>query len=110
LPYSLRSPVATRTACWLVLLAMVANTACTRTFYRRQADREAYCALDQKALPAESAPGQFRVDVDPRSRMFDPFDPDVEPMPPDDPAASRYLECVDGKRGSAEWDSLPKTD
>ncbi len=91
-------------------MALLANAACTRTFYRHQADREAYCALDQKAIPANSVPGEFRVAVDPRSRMFDPFDPDVEPMPPDDPASSRYLQCVDGKRGSSDWSNLPKTD
>ena len=92
-----------------VTLASLLMAGCSPTFYRRQADREANCLLDQKAIPAESAPGKFRIAIDPRSRMFDPFDPDCEPMPPDDPASARYLQCVDGKRGSAEWRSLPKT-
>ncbi|WP_425400644.1 TolC family protein [Aeoliella sp.] len=82
---------------------------CSPTFYRRQADRQAECLTNQKAIPAEGVPGSYGIQVDPRSRMFDPFDPDVEPMPPDDPASSRYMECVDGKRGSAAWRKLPKT-
>ncbi len=91
------------------LLASLLAAGCSPTFYRRQADREANCLMDQKSIPAESEPGKFRIPVDPRSRMFDPFDPDCEPMPPDDPASARYLQCVDGKRGSADWRSLPKT-
>ena len=34
--------------------------------------------------------------------MYDPFDPDCEPMPPDDPASHRYMECVDCKKGSPQ--------
>lgn len=89
--------------------ASLVPAGCSPTFYRRQADRETNCLIDQKSIPAESAPGKFRISIDPRSRMFDPFDPDLEPMPPDDPASARYLECIDGKRGSADWRSLPKT-
>lgn len=92
-----------------LVAAAVFVSGCSPTFYRRQADREAMCLVDQKAIPAEGEPGTYGIGIDPRSRMFDPFDPDVEPMPPDDPAAARYLECVDGKRGSADWRKLPKT-
>lgn len=91
------------------LLAFVWTAGCSRTFHRQQADLETNALLDQKAFPAESAPGRFRIPLDPRSRMYDPYDPDREPMPPDDPAAARYLEVVDGKRGSAEWSNLPRT-
>ncbi|MGI9457510.1 MAG: hypothetical protein ACR2NU_13180, partial [Aeoliella sp.] len=92
-----------------LLLAMLAAIGCSRSMYRRQADREVNCLIDQKAIPAESAPGQFRVPVDPRSRMYDPYDPDCEPMPPDDSTSAFYLRCVDGKRGSADWQNLPRT-
>ncbi|WP_197528503.1 TolC family protein [Aeoliella mucimassa] len=92
----------------LVVLTLV-GTGCSSTFYRRQADQEANCLVDEKAIPAEGVPGEYRIDLDPRSRMFDPFDPDCEPMPPDDPTSARYLECVDGKRGSSDWRKLPKT-
>ncbi len=92
-----------------MLLTSLLATGCSPTFYRRQADQQANCLVDQKSIPAESEPGKFRIAIDPRSRMFDPFDPDYEPMPPDDPASARYLECVDGKRGSATWRCMPKT-
>ena len=92
----------------LALLTLL-GSGCSSTFYRRQADQEANCLIDQKAIPAEGLPGDYRINIDPRSRMFDPFDPDCEPMPPDDPASAKYLECVDGKRGSSEWRKLPKT-
>lgn len=82
---------------------------CSSSFYRRQADRQAECLVNQKAIPADGVPGSYGIEIDPRSRMFDPFDPDVEPMPPDDPTSAQYMECVDGKRGSAEWRKLPKT-
>ena len=92
-----------------VTLTSLLASGCSPTFYRKQADSEANCLLDQKAIPAEGTPGSYRIAIDPRSRMFDPFDPDCEPMPPDDPASARYLDCVDGKRGSADWQRLPKT-
>lgn len=92
----------------LVLAAMLA-VGCSSSFYRRQADQQASCLIDQKAIPAEGVPGSYSIRIDPRSRMFDPFDPDSEPMPPDDPASALYLECVDGKRGSADWQRVRKT-
>lgn len=93
----------------LLMPVVLSTLGCSPTFYRQQADKQAHCLLDQKAVPAESQPGRYRVDVDTRSRMFDPFDPDCEPMPPDDPTAAQYLECVDGKRGSADWQNVRRT-
>ena len=37
------------------------------------------------------------IDVDPRSRMFDPNSPDCPPRPPDDPVSHKIMKCVDGK-------------
>jgi len=93
----------------LLLLALLLSLGCSRAHYRRQADRDVHCLIDQKGLRAESTPGEFRLPVDPRSRMYDPHDADCPPMPPDDPAAALYLKCVDGKRGSADWQQLPRT-
>ncbi len=46
-----------------------------------------------------------RVDVSPdtRSRFYSPYDPDYQPLPPDDPAASVYLQQVDGWEGYKGW-------
>jgi DNA-binding MarR family transcriptional regulator len=95
-----------RTATLLLLLATVG---CSRTFYREQADDQASCLINQKAAIADADPGSYSINVDPRSRMFDPYDPDCEPQPPDDPTAHLFMECVDGKKGSKKWDKLPKT-
>lgn len=91
-----------------ILLAVTA-AGCTRSQYRQQADADAYCLTDQKAAVLDAPFEEFRIEVDPRSRMFDPFDPDCEPMPPDDPLSNRYLQCVDCKKGSKCWRCLPKT-
>ncbi|HEY6565825.1 MAG TPA: TolC family protein, partial [Pirellulaceae bacterium] len=35
--------------------------------------------------------------------MFDPFNPDRPPLPPDDPVSHKLMHCVDGKRGYHGW-------
>ena len=93
----------------LLLALAVAAAGCSRPFYRQQADRDAYCLTDQKAAVINADPREYRIEIDPRSRMFDPNNPDVEPMPPDDPASNRYMQCVDCKKGSKCWKCLPRT-
>jgi hypothetical protein len=86
---------------------------CTRSYYRQQADTEVNCIIDNKSIAAGSAPGQFRIDVDPRSRMYDPTSPDCPPMPPDDPTSHQLMHCVDCKPGSPCWrhmDTTPYTE
>jgi hypothetical protein len=41
--------------------------------------------------------------------MFDPFHPDFEPMPADDPAAHRKMHVVDGKNASKHWHDKGRT-
>ncbi len=92
------------------LLLIVAAGGCRpTTFYRQQADADAYCMVDQKSARVGVAPGEYRIEIDPRSRMFDPNDPDCEPMPPDDPTSNQLMQCVDCKKGSKCWKCLPKT-
>ncbi|MEM8944393.1 MAG: TolC family protein [Planctomycetota bacterium] len=79
------------------------------SFYRRQADRDANCMVDQKSAAAGVAPGEYRIDIDPRSRMYDPNNPDCEPMPPDDPTSNQLMQCVDCKKGEKCWKCLPRT-
>ena len=92
-----------------MLLLVLATVGCSRGFYRQQADEESYCLTNQKAALADADPGSYSINIDPRSRMFDPYDPDCEPMPPDDPTSQLLMECVDGKKGSKKWKRLPKT-
>ena len=73
------------------------------------ADRDAYDLENQKASMAGIEPGHYGIYPDPRSRMFDPNNPDYEPMPPDDPTANQLMHYIDGKKGSPKWKRLPKT-
>ena len=82
---------------------------CSRSHYRLQADTEVNSIIDNKAVAVGSLPGDFRINVDPRSRMFDPSNPDCPPMPPDDPVSAQLMDCVDCKPGSPCWDHMGKT-
>jgi DNA-binding MarR family transcriptional regulator len=102
--------VSGRVAAALVLLAgLTCLSGCTRAYYRKQADAEVNCIIDHKAEALGSAPGEFRIDVDPRSRMFDPDDPDCPPMPPDDPISHQLMNCIDCKPGAPCWRHAPHT-
>ncbi len=79
---------------------------CSRSFWRQQADHDVYEAISERMHdPRWQLP---RVDVgpDPDSRFFDPYDPDQAPLPPDDPAAHEYMQCVDGIGGYKSWHKL----
>jgi hypothetical protein len=93
----------------VAMSALIPSIGCTRAHYRRQADREVNCIVDEKAMKAGAAPGEFRIDVDPRSRMFDPNNPDCPPMPPDDPVSHELMHCVDCKPGSPCWKHMGRT-
>ncbi len=77
---------------------------CSLSFWRNHADAQTYRLLQQKAAhPLWDVP-RLSVQPDPRSRFFDPYCPDHEPLPPDDPAAHRYMHCVAGMHGG--WHDL----
>ncbi len=88
----------------LALMALAATaTGCHREFYRRQADRDVQCLVQQKSAdPRWGLPG-FTIQQDPRSRYFDSYSLDRPPMPEDDPISHRYMHCVDGMRGWPHW-------
>jgi hypothetical protein len=86
-----------------VLTTLLSSGGCNRTFYRRQADADAYRLIQEKATNPHWELPNFTIAVDPRSRMFDPYCADCPPMPPDDPTAHELMHCVDGKRGWPFW-------
>ncbi len=91
---------------WLpaLLVAVLASTGCTRTFWRGRADREvAYLVAEKSNNPRWALPPGFNLNMDPRSRYYDPTNPDHPPLPPDDPYAHALMHHVDGKRGAAWW-------
>ncbi len=101
-----RSRFALSASLALTVATSVSTIGCHRQYYRKQADMEAHCLIDEKASHVARPPvAPIRVDVDRRSRMFNPFDLDFQPMPLDDPAAYRYMQCVDGRRGYPMWEA-----
>ncbi len=92
-----------------LLLALLLLAGCKPSKYRQMADRDAYSLEDEKSAMAGLLPLHYGVYPNPRSRMFDPNNPDCEPMPPDDPTSNLLMHYVDGKKGSPKWKRLPKT-
>lgn len=86
-----------------LLIALATTGGCHRSYYRQKADNDAYSLIVEKANDPHWALENFSIEPDPRSRMFDPFDRDRPPMPPDDPASHQYMHWVDGKRGYPHW-------
>ncbi|MBI3837788.1 MAG: TolC family protein [Planctomycetia bacterium] len=78
-------------------------TGCNRTMYRLRADKEVKYLVEQKSNDPRWDLHSFTIGMDPRSRYFDPTDPDRPPMPYDDPAAHRYMHCIDGKKAYPCW-------
>lgn len=92
-----------------ILLLVFAFAGCTRGFYRRQADRDAYCLIESHSNDPRWHLEDYCLTPSPASRMFDPANPDCEPMPPDDPASHEYMHCVDCKKGWPCWQRYGKT-
>ena len=95
-----------RYRCVIAVLAvtlMISGSGCSRMFWRSQADFDSYNLLQRKQFDPRWTIPRTTVDADPRSRFFDPFDPDCAPLPPDDPAASQYMQAVHGMRGYKSW-------
>ncbi len=89
---------------WLACaMALSSQSGCSRTRYRLAADREVFNLVRQKSNDPRWAHPNFNPYVNPRSRYFDPANPDREPMPQDDPASYQYMRYVDGKRAWRHW-------
>jgi hypothetical protein len=99
----IRRPRAFRGSLLLLVAAVLALNGCTRTRYRLSADQEATCLVEQKSFDPRWNMDAFTIEMDPRSRYYDPWDRDYPPMPPDDPAAHRYMHYIDGMRGWPSW-------
>ncbi len=87
----------------LVTLVVFAADGCSRAKYRVQADREAYNTIAERNVYPQWCAADYSIEIDPRSRYYDGYNPDRPPLPPDDPASHRYMQLVDGKRGWKHW-------
>ncbi len=66
----------------VVLILAVLSLGCSRTKYRRAADRDTYRIVQEKATClSESVPSEYSVKPDPRSRFNDPTNPDCPQLP-----------------------------
>lgn len=95
--------------CVLVGTLCCCITGCSRTFWRTQADQESYGIIAERMTdPRWQLP---RMDVTPNvnSRFFDPYNPDCPPLPPDDPAAHRYMHWMNGIKGYKSWHEFGQT-
>ena len=93
--------------CLIVLVAQILPlSGCSRQFWRRQADRDSYNAIDEKLNNPHWQLPRINLTPDTRSRFHDPWQPDFEPLPPDDPAAHQFMHCVNGRRGYKNWHKL----
>lgn len=91
--------------------AFVCFSGCNRGYYRRQADNEAQRLILQKSSdPRWNQSSDGTIEIDPQSRMFDPFSADHPPIPPDDPSSHQLMRCVDGRRGYPYWHANGDTD
>lgn len=86
-----------------ILTALIGLAGCSPTKYRKSADREVYHTIAERNCDPRWAQADVRIDMNPRSRYFDPYNPDCSPMPHDDPASHRYMQCVDGMKGWKHW-------
>ncbi|MFN9720257.1 MAG: TolC family protein [Planctomycetota bacterium] len=93
-----------------LLLAAAAGlnslSGCSRAFWRQQADKDSYRAIGERLTDPRWAVPRTDLTPDPRSRFFDPYDPDKSPLPPDDAAAHQFMHCVNGIKGYKSWHKL----
>lgn len=88
----------------LVLIGLLLiSSGCSRAFWRRQSERDAYEAISERMTDPRWQVPRFELTPDADSRFYDPYDPDQPPLPPDDPAAHAYMHCVDGMSGYKSW-------
>ena len=87
----------------LFVCATLCLSGCSRTKYRLNADKQAYGAIAERNTDPRWQVDDYDIEIDPRSRYFDPYDPDRPPMPPDDPSSHQYMQRVNGIGGWKHW-------
>lgn len=88
----------------LVCGTLLSLAGCSRSFWRQNADDNTYAILRDKSADPRWAPPRLDLQPDARSRFYDPYDPDCEPLPPDDPTAHAYMHWMGRNSGIAKVD------
>ncbi|MFP6765277.1 MAG: hypothetical protein VB858_16735, partial [Planctomycetaceae bacterium] len=86
----------------VILIMTTVLPGCSREWYRDQADANVAELIDEKTHDRWDD-AWTGIDMDSRSRFYDPYDPVRPPMPPDDPDSHQYMHEVDGHSGWALW-------
>ncbi len=94
----------------VVLFNLCVIIGCHRSYYRRQADAEAQRLVLEKAVDPRWSSSDGSIEIDPQSRMFNPFSKDHPPIPPDDATSHQLMHMVDGKEGFPHWHANGDTD
>src|SRR5579872_2091415 len=98
------NPSLYRSTCLLLLAALcLATCGCARRYWRKQADDLAYNIIRDKQNDQRWVIDRVRVEPDARSRFAMAYDPDFEPLPPDDLAAHEFMHWAYGRRGWKHW-------
>ena len=87
----------------LLLLALIVG-GCSRSYYRKQADKEVYGAVQEKNQDDRRKLKAFNVDPPKESRLHDATNRDKPPPPPDDPKSHELLKQVNGMKGARVWE------
>mgnify|MGYP006131805489 CR=1 FL=1 len=89
----------------VILFNLLTAVGCHRGYYRRQADAEARRLILEKAVDPRWDSATGSIEINPASRMFDPFSADHPPIPPDDATSHQLMHYVDGKEGYPRWNA-----
>jgi hypothetical protein len=87
----------------LAALLCMFGEGCARKYWRKQADQLSYNLIRDKQSDPRWVVDRVKVETDPRSRFFEAFDPDFEPLPPDDLGAHEFMHWAYGRRGWKHW-------
>lgn len=71
-------------------LLMMLAPGCTRSYYRNYADDDVYGIVRERLVDWRWRLPSRAVEADPRTRMAVRFDPDKEPIPPDEAVARKF--------------------
>ncbi len=74
----------------------MALAGCSRNHFRQQADRQSYHLIGSRQFDGRWMLPRRNVEPQPQSRMYVAAEQDCAAKPSDDPAAARYMNCLEG--------------
>jgi hypothetical protein len=94
----------------IATLSTLVGVGCARHNYRQRADREAsYLIREKTEATPWTPPMNYTIQPDPRSRFYDPTNPDCPLLPPAGPNLYQYKLPDVGSRERRDLETLPTT-